>query len=750
MRRAIVALGLMFMCASVSANVHAIGRFDVSNITVTPSLVRFDIANLDRSNDGDHGGYDGTVIFANIYCSDTDTVVAQAPGNGIYNSGDTVSFAPTNYDGSPHTGCYARIYTNAGTNDYQSVQSFAIPAATSNVPTLDESFDEDGKVVTSFGNAAYLGAVAAYGADKLVAVGSVDNGSNVDWRIGRYNTDGSLDTSFGNGGLVQYDSGNHDSLDAVVVLGDGKILVGGYTRLTGNFQWTIARYNADGTLDTGFGDGGIVKTFAGQHSLVQGMKLQADGKIVATGYANTGAGDDVATARYNTDGSLDAGFGNGGTVTTGVSTHFTPNDRGKAVAIQSDGKIVVFVDFDAGFRDQVALLRYNADGSLDSSFGSGGRVIGVYQYHHGASDVAAQPDGKVVVTGYTSMSTGGPGNTYVVRYNNDGTFDTTFGPNGNGRVVSSFSDGNDYASALVLKDDSKILIAGVHNNGSDDDVAVRQFNADGSLDASFGSNGSFTAPIGQGADSLDAMVLQSGKIVAGGTASNGSYTDWAFIRLLTGDEPVVRDVTLTADADSYVQGGQDHRNKGASTFMRLQSSGSNRSLVRFDQAAIESAVGEGTVLSAKLRVTITDNGDNWGAAGRTIDAHRLLKDWAEGNGTENDRGTGAGSTWSCASDSQIANQSKDCSGNTEWEMGQPNNPAVHPWAEIASATQTITSNQSGVVEFDVTNDVASFVNGGSANYGWLFKKTAEGQNGMVAFGTKESTTPPQLVITYEQ
>jgi protocatechuate 3,4-dioxygenase beta subunit len=207
-------------------------------------------------------------------------------------------------------------------------------------------------------------------------------------------------------------------------------------------------------------------------------------------------------------------------------------------------------------------------------------------------------------------------------------------------------------------------------------------------------------------------------------------------------------VTFDSSADTYVRSGQDNHNYGAGAFMNIQASGDNRSLVKFDQSAIQSSIS-GTVLSAKLRVTIVDNGNNWGATGRTVDIHRLISDWSEGNGIENDRGTGSGSTWNCAIDSIISNQAKNCSGSTEWEMGQPNNPNVHPWAASPSDSETITNNQSGVVEYDVTSDVTSFLDGTNSNYGWLIKKTNEGQNGQVSFGTKESSSIPQLVVTYQ-
>lgn len=202
-------------------------------------------------------------------------------------------------------------------------------------------------------------------------------------------------------------------------------------------------------------------------------------------------------------------------------------------------------------------------------------------------------------------------------------------------------------------------------------------------------------------------------------------------------------------ADAYIKDGSQNENEGASTFLRIQSSGHNRALVDFDEQAIKNAVGNDPDYTATLRFTISDNGNNWGSTGRTIDIHRLTSAWAEGNGfivgnTPSYRGTGAGVTWNCAIDTNIANQSADCNGSTAWNMS---NSSLWPFAAIPTDTQTITNNQSGTVSFDVTADVQSFVHGSSQNDGWIIKKTNEGQNGMVEFGSKESATSPQLLIT---
>ncbi len=200
-------------------------------------------------------------------------------------------------------------------------------------------------------------------------------------------------------------------------------------------------------------------------------------------------------------------------------------------------------------------------------------------------------------------------------------------------------------------------------------------------------------------------------------------------------------VTLYPISDSYIKQGSQNENEGAATMMRLQSSGKNRGLVQFSQSEIADAIGTSTTYSAKLYFTISDNGNNWGNSGRTVDLHRLTSTWTEGNGNGNYRGTGSGTTWSCAVDTNIANQSDNCSPS--WNM--TNSPS---WPFVANPTSstTITNNQSGEVEIDVTSDIQSFMNG-TNNYGWVLKKTDEGQNGRVEFGTKESGATPRLIIT---
>jgi hypothetical protein len=217
--------------------------------------------------------------------------------------------------------------------------------------------------------------------------------------------------------------------------------------------------------------------------------------------------------------------------------------------------------------------------------------------------------------------------------------------------------------------------------------------------------------------------------------------------LLFPDSPTVSaqsstTVTLAASGDTYLKGGTPNTNEGASTFVRVQQSGPNRALVRFSQSEIQAAVDGGILVSAKVQMTIIDNGNNWGTTGRTVDVHRVLMDWTEGNGL-----SGEGATWNCPKDTNIANQVPD--GPPWKDLGPPYKDGGS-YVVTPTSTITITNGMSGVVEWTVTADVAAFL-AGTSNYGWIIRKTDEGSSGRADFASKENgvtNNRPQLVITY--
>jgi len=285
------------------------------------------------------------------------------------------------------------------------------------VGTLDASFGTGGIVTTPIpsGSSTTANAIAVSGTKILVA-GHSKIGGKFRIVVAQYTSAGALDTDpttgFGAGqGFVTTQVGSLDADAAALAVqpGDSKIVVAG---LAGNAMsqiWDVAllRYNTDGTLDLPFGGAntGMVTTDVGSSSnYANAVALQADGKIVVAGNAFAspfGNTSDIAVLRYNTDGTLDtAGFGSpNGYVTTNIGAF----DNGFAVAVQSDNKIVVAGNADAGMGDRLALVRYGSNGSLDPGFGTGGivtRAASGPSTIAGAFAVALQPGGEIVVAGY--------------------------------------------------------------------------------------------------------------------------------------------------------------------------------------------------------------------------------------------------------------------------------------------------------------------------------------------------------------
>jgi N-acetylneuraminic acid mutarotase len=231
--------------------------------------------------------------------------------------------------------------------------------------------------------------------------------------------------------------------------------------------------------------------------------------------------------------------------------------------------------------------------------------------------------------------------------------------------------------------------------------------------------------------------------VFGGQSSNTDATQYMIQRATISSDEEPTEITLTPLGDSFIRTTNQQHNFGGENVLKVQNNGDARSLLRFDQSELQDEIGSGQVLSAKVRLTVADNGANWDT-GRWIDLHALEKNWVEGNGTEADRGTGQGATWDCAIDNNIANTNTNCSGTSVWNMS--NNG---PFLPTATDSFQVTNSTSGVIEFDVTADVQSFLSGSFTNNGWLLKKRNETNSGRIFFGAKESSTPPQLVVTYQ-
>ncbi|MBA3961554.1 MAG: hypothetical protein H0X40_06600 [Chthoniobacterales bacterium] len=394
---------------------------------------------------------------------------------------------------------------------------------------LDPTFGIGGMVMTDINRSTDIGnAVAVQTDGKLVVVGTSylhNDYSGEDFVVTRYNTNGTLDSTFGRGGRVRTDFPGLAAVpSSVVIQPDGKIVVAGGAfplfTFAGNFE--VVRYNRNGSLDTSFGNGGIVTTNFPGGSYAFDVALQADGKIIAAGTVfvdfviGESSNTDFALARYNADGTPDGTFGNGGQ----VSTDFVGlEDDAFSVLIQPDGKIVAVgsANDPATFYD-FAAARYLSNGAIDTTFGVGGKVRTDFgdQNFDRARSAALQPDGKMVAAGFAISHGGGVQNYAVARYTSSGVLDTTFSNDGLAQI--DFGDCCQSANKVLLQSDGKIIVVGYANTeDSDSDFLLARLSPSGSLDSTFGVSGKVRTSFGDLNGGANGAALQSdGKIVAVG------------------------------------------------------------------------------------------------------------------------------------------------------------------------------------------------------------------------------------------
>jgi len=416
-------------CQGVSNNDFCIARFN------------FD-GTLDTSFDTD-----GKVIQDIASYSDLGQSLAIQPDGKILLSGRCYSGSNTDF-------CIARFNSN-GTLDttFGSPNGYKIqPIGSSNDYGYSSAIQPDGKIL--FG-------------------GHCKNGSYWDFCIARFNSNGTLDTTFGspNGYIIQ-DIGSSDDIGlSLAIQPDGKILLGGRCQGVSNNDFCIARFNSDGTLDTSFGspNGYIIQPIGSSDDIGQSLAIQPDGKILLGGYCYNGNNYDFCIARFNSDGTLDTSFGTNGKVIQDIGSL---TDIGKPLVIQRDGKILLggYCQGESNF--DFCIARFEINGTLDTSFGTSGRVIqpiGSFDDHK--QSLAILPDGKILLGGHCESVSSW--DLCIARFNSDGTLDTSFGSSG--KVIQPIGSSNDYGFSLAIQPDGKILLGGSCQGVSNFDFCIARF-----------------------------------------------------------------------------------------------------------------------------------------------------------------------------------------------------------------------------------------------------------------------------------
>ena len=355
----------------------------------------------------------------------------------------------------------------------------------------------------------------------------VSGSTNVDpsaFAIGRYNSDGSIDATFGTGGHAVTSIGAAgDTISTIVRQPDGKIVAAGYT-YTVSFDdpsIAVARYDADGTLDATFGTGGVAIHNIGPESRAEGAALQADGKIVICG-ALQGSANGAFVARLNSDGSMDAGFGTGGFV---LETGFGLASQYDAVLVQSDGKIVVAGTDTFIPSNKFLIVRYDSTGARDAGFGTGGAVLTSPTPSGGwAFDIDFGPGNTLVATGAGSAIGGTGSSIGVVRYLSNGTPDPSFG--GGDGIVTLVVPSRSTAYKGAVAPDGRVTVAAyripVPNFPQGNDLVAARFTSTGTIDTTFSPTGWVAVDVGIN-DFGSAIALQAdGRTVVGGTTADAN------------------------------------------------------------------------------------------------------------------------------------------------------------------------------------------------------------------------------------
>jgi len=532
-----IAMFLLMIMVFLTGFPHCL-RLDIPSFL---SLISHILSDSDNSNNNNSDS--GNSNNNNSDSGNSNNNNSGSSGNSNNNNSDSGNSNNNNSDSGNSNNNNSDSGNSNNNNSGSSGNTFT-PA----IGVLDTSFNSpNGFIIQPIGSANDTGQSLAIQPDgKILLGGYCRSASNDDFCIARFNSDGTLDTTFGtNGKVIQPIGSFHDWGYSLAIQPDGKILLGGsYSKTTNNtnlWEFSIARFNSDGisdgTLDTSFGDSGKVKqgiciTRGNQttqtHATGQSLAIQPDRKILLGGRCQIINGfNEFCIARFNPNGTLDTDFGSpNGYI---VQSLYPSEDWGYSLAIQTDGKILLggsCINVNNANRYEFCIARFKTNGSLDNSFGNSGRVIQAFGsgsgYDWGRS-LVIQRDGKILLGGH--CHNGSNFDFCIARFNPNGTLDTTFGTGG--KVILDINTSDDKGYSLAIQPDEKILLGGT----CDGDFCIARFNSNGTLDTSFGDNGIVIRPIGSGDDHGYSLAIQpDGKILLGGYCHNGSNYDFCIAR----------------------------------------------------------------------------------------------------------------------------------------------------------------------------------------------------------------------------
>lgn len=417
--------------------------------------------------------------------------------------------------------------------------------------TLDPSFGNNGKLLVNVNNLDVFHDVAIQEDQKIVTVGMSFDAAYVSTaHAHRYLADGTPDATFGTNGVFTYNLNFEANIYGCFIKPDGKILLAGETTDYQDYRILLIQLNPDGTIDHLFGDNGIVVEHVGiyeDHGW--GLAVLENGEILVSGTSTVDYAGEYRNApmivKFTAEGELDTSFGTNGVATIPVNSI---ENTLRCITVQPDGKILAAGHFANDLFFFITLVvRFMPDGTLDPTFADNG----IFKYAFGqadsqAFDILVTEDEKILVTG-VSVAPTYDYSMMLFRLDGQGVPDPDFGTAG--VVITDNAGTYDVGYGVRVQEDGKIVVAGTTGNAPPEDnaMAVWRFNANGTLDASFGTSGLTAINLGNAADEAMGMAIQEDeKIVIAGKSRNDGNIDFAIVRLLGDHSTAVTEITETS------------------------------------------------------------------------------------------------------------------------------------------------------------------------------------------------------------
>jgi len=436
--------------------------------------------------------------------------------------------SPYTHSGLVNGRPYYYVATAVDALNNESADSPQIAATPETIGVSDESFGTDGVVVFDRGLIDRGRGVVTDASGRVLVAGRCWNGSNYDMFIAAFNADGSPDTSFGTNGVAVYDSGAQDLGESIALDASGRILVAGRSNQGGDYDIAVLRYSAGGVLDTGFGTGGVAWYDSGNGNDDGNAVLSdASGGILVAGAVNNGTDVDAAVLRFSSGGVLDTTFGSSGAASYEGGSG---NDYAESIAIDASGRILAAGYSWNGSDNDLLILRFSSTGAPDTGFGTAGAVK--YDRGYGSDDgfaVMQDAAGRIFAVGL-SANTGGNNDMAIWCYDASGSLDPSFGTNGT--VFYDEGNGDDYAYAAALDEQGKIFATGGSaKTGGSDNMIIWRYDQNGNLDTSFGANGMVVYEKGKKEEGNALALDASGKVLAVGDSDFSSPVDTVILRI---------------------------------------------------------------------------------------------------------------------------------------------------------------------------------------------------------------------------